>query len=179
MKSVMVDLETLDVGPHAVIVSIGAVAFDNAEIGEKLYLQMADDIDFQIKHKRTVRGDTVKWWMGQTEEARAAFTGGEQVTTLEALNKFSQFCARNGDMKVEIWGNGAPFDNVILRTLYEDLGFTPPWIFSHDRCYRTMKSIGAPVQPAARQGTHHNALDDAVTQAIHLQEIMKCLKLPL
>ena len=46
-----------------------------------------------------------------------------------------------------------------------------PWKFWNDRCYRTIKSMH-PEVPMPRTGTHHNALDDAKTQALHLMAIL-------
>jgi exodeoxyribonuclease VIII len=71
-----------------------------------------------------------------------------------------------------VWGNGASFDNTILTETYKRLGRTPPWPFWKDRCYRTVKSM-FPNVPMERSGTHHNAMDDALTQAQHLIEINK------
>ena len=95
----------------------------------------------------------------------------------EALSRFSLFVAANGDRDVELWGNGADFDNTILGSLYDAFGLRKPWSYSRNRCYRTMKNIGiGPRRPQAREGIYHNALDDAITQAIHLQDIFACLK---
>ena len=42
---------------------------------------------------------------------------------------------------------------------------------------KTMKNLGiGPRNPKSREGVYHNALDDAITQAVHLQEIFACLK---
>jgi len=49
-----------------------------------------------------------------------------------------------------------------------------PWYFWNDRCYRTMKSL-YPQIPMERDGVHHNALDDAISQARHLMAILKCM----
>lgn len=40
-----------------------------------------------------------------------------------------------------------------------------PWKFWNDRCYRTV-SAGFPRRQ--QTGTHHNALDDAISQTKHL-----------
>ena len=69
-----------------------------------------------------------------------------------------------------IWGNGAAFDNVVLASAFRATGMQVPWAFWNDRCYRTVKSLFSNVK-LKRSGTHHNALDDAVTQAKHLLEI--------
>ena len=50
-----------------------------------------------------------------------------------------------------------------------------PWSYGKNRCYRTMKRIFGENVPLVRQGVHHNGLDDAITQAVHLQEIFACV----
>lgn len=184
MKHIMLDLETLDTTSSAVVISIGAVAFDprtNA-LGDKFYVEMTEDTAAQQARGRTISGDTVRWWMQQDVLAKRVFSvpppdGVERVNTFEALSRFGLFVAANGDRDVELWGNGADFDNIILGSLYDAFGIRKPWSYSRNRCYRTMKNIGVgPRRPQVREGVHHNALDDAITQAIHLQEIFACLK---
>ena len=183
MKHIMLDLETLDTTSSAVVISIGAVAFDphtNA-LGDRFYVEMTEDTAAQQARGRTISGDTVRWWMQQSEAARRVFSesidGVDRVSTIKALSLFDHFVAANGGRDVELWGNGADFDNIILGTLYDSFGLRKPWSYSRNRCYRTMKNLGiGPRRPLVREGTHHNALDDAITQAVHLQEIFACLK---
>lgn len=183
MKHIMLDLETLDTASSAVVISIGAVAFDpetNA-LGDKFYVEMTEDTAAQQARGRTISGDTVRWWMQQDVQAKRVFSesidGVDRANTSEALSRFSRFVAANGGRDVELWGNGADFDNIILGSLYDAFGLRKPWSYSRNRCYRTMKNIGiGPRRPLVREGTHHNALDDAITQAVHLQEIFACLK---
>lgn len=183
MKHIMLDLETLDTTSSAVVISIGAVAFDprtNA-LGDKFYVEMTEDIAAQQARGRTISGDTVRWWMQQDVQAKRVFSesidGVDRVNTFEALSRFGLFVAANGDRDVELWGNGADFDNIILGSLYDAFGLRKPWSYGRNRCYRTMKNIGiGPRRPQVREGVHHNALDDAITQAVHLQEIFACLK---
>lgn len=184
MKHIMLDLETLDTVSSAVVLSIGAVVFDpeTDALGDKFYVEMTEDTGTQQALGRTISGDTVRWWMHQDELAKRVFSvpapgGVERVNTPEALSRFSHFVAANGDRDVEVWGNGADFDNIILGSLYDKFGLRKPWSYSRNRCYRTMKNLGiGPRKPQARVGVYHNALDDAVTQAVHLQEIFACLR---
>lgn len=183
MNHIMLDLETLDTASSAVVISIGAVAFDpytNA-LGDKFYVEMTEDIAAQQARGRTISGDTVRWWMQQDALAKRVFSvpppdGVLRASTLEALSGFALFVAANGDRDAELWGNGVDFDNVILGSLYDAFGLRKPWSFGRNRCYRTMKNLGiGPRKPANHTGIPHNALDDAVTQAVHLQEIMAAI----
>ena len=185
MKNIMLDLETLSSDSNALVLSIGAVAFDpeSSELGEKFYVELTDDTAEQQKRGRVVSGRTVQWWMQQDVQARLLFSehpqpGVHRCDTYSGLAKFSSFVAANGGYEnALIWGNGADFDNIVLGNLYEAFDKNKPWSYSANRCYRTMKNLGtgAP-KKATREGVHHNALDDAVTQAVHLQEIFKHLR---
>lgn len=184
MNHIMLDLETLDTATSAAVLSIGAVVFDpyTNTLGDRFYVELTEDIDSQQKRGRTISGDTVIWWMQQGAQAKSVFVTAPhkpvgRTNTVGALSRFSDFVAANGGRYAEIWGNGVLFDNAILGSLYDSFGVDRPWSFSRDRCYRTMKNIGVgPRRPQVREGVHHNALDDAVTQATHLQEIFACLR---
>jgi exodeoxyribonuclease VIII len=173
----MIDLETLGTGPNALIISIGAVKFDpNAsEVGEKFHVGI-DLHSFPAKaYGFDIDPGTVGWWLDPERSAgRVALEETPKTDILSALDGFSLWL--NKDMP--IWGNGAAFDNVILRNAYDRVGLVAPWGFYDDRCYRTFKNIAPDAPRAVRFGAHHSALDDAVTQAVHLQEIVKFLKLP-
>jgi hypothetical protein len=182
VDNIMLDLETLDTTSTAVVVSIGAVAFNprSNKLGAKLYLEMTNDLNAQQKRGCTISGDTVVWWMRQGAQARLLFAEGDpatssKVSTLEALELFSKFVTDNGGNRAKIWGNGADFDNIILGNLYKAFDMPMPWSFSRNRCFRTAKNIGIGPQKFTRYGVPHNALDDAITQAKHLQEITACL----
>ena len=76
MKHVMLDLETMGNGPRAAIVSIGAVFFDplTGELGAEF--EAAIDLRSSAKSGE-IDPDTVLWWLGQGEEARAGLIKGE------------------------------------------------------------------------------------------------------
>lgn len=105
--------------------------------------------------------------MGQNGEARKALDGqGEQL--IDALRDFSMWVMNHSIYgKPSVWGNGAGFDNVLVSSAYEAIKVPKPWGFSQDRCYRTMKNE-FPQVTMEREGTHHDALSDAVSQAKHL-----------
>jgi exodeoxyribonuclease VIII len=180
MHNIMLDLETLDTTSTAVVLSIGAVAFDpyGSVLGDKFYVELTEDLADQQTRGRTISASTVKWWLGQSVMARQVFTdppqqGVDRRTTAQGLHKFATFVASNGGAGAFIWGNGADFDNVILASLYNAYKIPQPWHFGSNRCYRTLKSLHLP--RLNRQGTHHNALDDAVSQASHVQDIFRWL----
>lgn len=165
MTQVMIDLETMGTQSNAPIISIGAVEFDRTGIISEFYSVI--DLKSAVDGGAVMDPRTVIWWMEQSDEARAALTGsGEPIERV--LDRFAVWMAR---FEAEgVWGNGAAFDNVILAEAYKRLDMEQPWPFWRDRCYRTLKSM-YPDVTIMRAGTHHNALDDAKTQANHLIEI--------
>ena len=162
---VMLDLETFGNGNDAAIISIGAVKFNEAEILDEFHVGV-DPATCQAVGLK-IDASTVLWWLdNERQAARDAMYVLEKVDLGSALAGFSDWF---GDEK-PIWGNGATFDNVILRSAYRACGLDYPSRFWLDRCYRTVKSL-APGIELVREGTHHDACDDARCQAKHLQAI--------
>ncbi len=175
---IMIDLETLGTTADAVIVSIGAVQFD-MQAGQEAFLSQNLDkfyvaIKIDSQSGRHVSGSTLKWWMGQSEQARAVFS--EQSISIEtALIDLGDFI-RSGAGSAHVWSNGADFDLPMLAHAYEMYGVPLPWKPYAGRCYRTYKNLpGARAVTVPRMGEHHNALDDAIYQANHLCAIHQAL----
>ena len=167
MNDVMLDLETMSTHPDAAIISIGAVEFDIATqaIGERFYTVV--DLGSSVETGGIMDARTVLWWMQQSDAARNALAQeGQHIA--ESLKSFSEWMKRCGEKdQLCLWGNGAAFDNVVLASAYKRLGIPQPWTCWNDRCYRTVKAMH-PTVKMQRAGTHHNALDDAESQARHL-----------
>lgn len=175
MLDVMLDLETMGNGPEAAILAIGAVEFDALQqtIGASFYAVV--DLESSVAHGGIMDPSTVLWWLKQSDAARAAFNRpGDHIAS--ALQKFSTWLENRDDpCAVRVWGNGAAFDNVILASAYRRNGTEQPWKFWNDRCYRTIKAQHPHIQ-MDRSGTHHNAVDDAESQARHLIAILASMQ---
>ena len=163
---IMIDLETMGNRPNAPIIAIGAVAFDANGIDREFYEVV--DLDSSVRSGAVIDPSTVMWWLQQSDEARASLFVMDGVTLSKALDKFSLWATVSHITGV--WGNGATFDNVILAESYRRLDKVAPWPFWKDKCYRTVKGMYPDVK-MERAGTHHNALDDAKSQALHLMKI--------
>ena len=170
MNDVMLDLETMGQGPNAAVVAIGAVAMDleKGTLGTQFFRIV--NLESSVAAGGELDPSTVLWWLRQAEEARMIFRkDASTVSISEALLAFSAYLSTQGP-HVKVWGNGASFDNVILRRAYQRLGLHEPWPYWDDRCYRTMKGLH-PKIGMDREGVHHDALCDAVSQAKHLLKI--------
>lgn len=196
MSHIMIDIETLDTIPSAVILSIGAVSFDPSTkmIGQTFYANTAcpESINNQLRQGRTISGETLNWWMRQTFEAQVVFRehsssnsdlASSLLVSLEleahdlrsGLPALSKFISDNGP-SATVWSNGADFDLPILAHAYRNIGYAPPWPYRNTRCYRTVTNLGiGPRRPATTKGVKHNALDDAINQAEHLMEVLACI----
>lgn len=168
MIHLMLDLETMGTGNNAAIIAVGAVKFSARGLGGFFY----DTIDLAdaVKCGLELDPSTVLWWLGQGDEARKEFTERQGKPLTRVLESFRRFLGE--PKQVRLWGNGSDFDNVILANAYNAVNMEVPWKFYNNRCYRTMKNMYRDVA-MVRDGTHHNALDDAKTQAAHLIEIAR------
>jgi len=163
MRDLMIDLETLGLSSNSPVLSIGAVYFDTetGELGEKFYIVL--DLDEQLKNGRPANGNTVKWWMTQSTEAKSVFSS-EFSSVNKGLSKFVGWMnSVNPDPFV--WGNGSIFDistmeNILTQYLYE-----VPWKFYKVMDLRTFGRFNSKGKPKVNKGTAHNALDDAIAQA--------------
>jgi hypothetical protein len=191
-SDVMIDLETLGTAPGSVILSIGAVAFaeDVPEAEWRRFSTAPIAVSSCHAIGLTTDAATVEWWKRQDPEARklverAEAGGPGAMHIVEALQGFAMWMAQLpcayaaypaavGPQKLAVWGNGSDFDNVLLGVAYARAAVTQPWRYSSNRCFRTMK-MQVPAMEPLRQGTHHNALDDALHQTRWLQSIWKYL----
>ncbi|EIH8078626.1 3'-5' exoribonuclease, partial [Escherichia coli] len=135
----MIDLETMGKNPDAPIISIGAIFFDpqTGEMGP----EFSKTIDLETAGG-VIDRDTIKWWLKQSREAQSAILTDE-IPLDDALLQLREFIDENsGEFFVQVWGNGATFDNVILRRSYERQGIPCPWRYTNDRDVRTMVALG-------------------------------------
>ncbi|EFC5360861.1 exonuclease [Escherichia coli] len=176
----MIDLETMGTNTNAPIVVIGAVFFDpqTGEIGPVFYIVIS--LTDAMNTGAAPDGGTIKWWLKQSSEARAAILT-DQVKLKDALSRFREFINEYSDEKfVQVWGNGATFDNAILRTSYERLEIPCPWRYHNDRDVRTIVELGKTIDFDAKtvipfEGVRHNALDEARHQAKYVSAIWQKL----
>lgn len=169
---VMQDIETWGTGNKAVPVSIGAVKFDGNDIIDKFHVGI-DPEDAQ-RYGLEIDAGTLLWWMSEERDAaRKEWLALPKVDMFAALDGFAIWVKQTPtDDLGSLWGNGATFDNVILRSAYAAAGLDYPVRFFKDECYRTVKNRCKDVE-FVRIGTHHSAVDDAASQALHLMAIAK------
>lgn len=215
MKHIMVDLETWGTKPYSTILSIGAAYFIPEHGVQQTFGITIDPVDSE---KRGFRKDaeTIGWWLQPAQNE--AWAEWHNTLHFEAFNAFHGFSlwieqlfdlgrypGAHDDIKVGnrdtfspfdhvcVWGNGATFDNTLLRQGFELLNMEPPWKHYNDRCFRTLKNLSA-MRPTAggeerefhakefsppHKGQKHNAVVDAIQQAEWLCNIVQEFNLKL
>jgi hypothetical protein len=184
----MIDIETVGRRPSCPILSIGACVFRTnidpdtvppSDLIADIFYQ-AIDLESCVDAGLRIDINTLMWWMAQAPEAqRAAFQDPMKVALPLALDALTTWI---NSRPLRVWGNSARFDLGIIEAAYVSCGKGNgvPWEFFNERCYRTIKSIPeARAIECPRYGVHHNALDDAISQSLHLAAINKRLCLQL
>jgi len=168
----MIDFETMSTHPNAVVLALGAVAFNSKGISDNKFYINIDRRDCIVLGLHTLQS-TVDWWEKQSQEAKEALLKEPVVNVLTAMTMFCKWVRETGC--VNVYGNGADFDNPILKNCFIALDADMPFKPYAGRCYRTIKSLPGMPKMQKRIGTHHNALDDAESQALHMIEMNKII----
>lgn len=191
--NIMIDLETLGRSADAQIISFAAVEFNKytGAVGSNLEFWV-DPADWG-KNGRELDGETIMWWLGQSDEARSGlkcpsnhyYDHGSLSTGLERLSEFYRhhtnpfaFGDHKGD-KCVVWGNGSTFDISILTSSYKAFGMDTPWEFYSVNDVRTVVDFMPEVKKETKfEGEKHTPLADCLHQVKYLSETIKCLGIP-
>jgi len=154
---VMIDIETYDTKPTAVILSIGACLIGNSSIC------FYEEVHTETQFERTTSIATKEWWEKQ---------GNPPIHGLNplyhVLDRLALFLKTNTIGEPIIWCKGTDFDTAILTHAYNQLYIPVPWKYNNVRDCRTIyKVLGLFPEPA-----QHNALQDAQAQAVLLKDVI-------
>jgi 3' exoribonuclease, RNase T-like len=167
----MFDIETMDNGPTAAVVAIGARLFtiDGPTKGFEVFIDPASATNFG-----TVGIDTMNWWAKQP--ARELVFGGK-VQSADAWHRFLMFVSEH--QPETIWANSPSFDCVIGRYLADQLKLKFPFHYRDERDFRTVKAIGRDLNvdfEGCWEGmTAHSPLDDATAQAKAMTRVLRAM----
>lgn len=168
MQHLMIDIETLDTKPSAVVLSVGACLFDlETGVITREYSSGPLEKQNQLRNGRTISESTLRWWMQPEQEpARAASFGYTSVPAVDVLVALRTMVEEN----TIVWGNDPAFDCVILEDLYRTLWeCEAPWKFYNRQCVRTYRRLpGAEDVPRVAPTVAHDPLADAIAQAKHV-----------
>lgn len=168
----MIDMETMAVSPRAVVLSLGAVHFDPWDNGIKDTLYFKISLDDQDTLGREIDPNTIDWWSKQDPVImEEAFSLNDRISLVDAMNQFHKF-AWGCDA---FWSHGATFDLMIIQDIYTQLKKPLPWNYWQLRDTRTLFDLGC--DPDMPQGNKHDALQDAIRQAIGVQNVYSKMKI--
>lgn len=179
----MVDIESMGKKAGAPIVSIGAVFFDPAsgQMGPEFYKVIS--LESAMEWGGVPDASTIIFWLKATPEARSEIVMDHAIPLDDALLQFKDFIAENaanGKDSVQVWGNGATFDNVLLEDAYARTGISCPWKYWNNRDVRTIVELGKAVGYTPRheipfEGEPHKAISDARHQVKYVSAIWQHL----
>lgn len=169
MNHLMIDIETLDTRPSAVVFQVAFVVFSDPQAGKDLQVVYENiyhlDILEQIMAGRTIDSGTVDFWQQQDETSWTR----ESRQTAKALEVFGKIAEIMGKYEIGwVWSNSPSFDAVIMRSLREDLKI--PWEFPSFRSDMDMRTLKQLLQAmgkmvdAPKFETTHQALKDCYDQ---------------
>ncbi len=169
---IVLDIETLDTKPNAAIIALAAVVMtvEHGILNDDFYEIV--DLDSSLKSGGTVDADTLKWWLTvPSESAKAEIIKQRGKPLDKVLTRFSEYMTRGNSLKV--WGNGANFDNVIIRSSYDRLGRICPWTHKQDMCFRTLKGFFPELIVKPPVDKQHIAIEDTRAQATSLLSMLR------
>ena len=164
MNHIMLDLETLGTKPGCVILSIGACVFypTTGPAEEKTFYAVLNRDD-QLDKDMWVDPKTMSWWKKQNQKAWKQATARAQPTEGELKRFLKWWHSHRGRF---LWSQGSNFDGPLLEALFEAFGANAPWKYHETRDTRTVYQMcHVKTGDVKRDGTYHNALDDAIHQA--------------
>lgn len=155
---IMVDIETLDVCPTAVILSIGACTLDEIDT-------FYQELDTSSQYERTRSQSTIEWWSKQSIPMPAG-----TVPIKDVLYNFKHWISA---LRAEpiIWCKGTDFDVAILANAFNQYSMGIPWKYNHIRDMRTLVKMHPQITHAPNLNPHH-ALQDALYQARQLRKLL-------
>jgi len=175
----MVDIETLSTEPNATILTIGCCLFDPRGFDTEESIKAEGrclnigpiTVESNEKAGRHISGSTVTWWFGQTDAAIKALVQGEQIALSKALYYLWGFVDKYPVKVNHVCANSPNFDCTILESACRAVGQPWPFKFFQYLDQRTIKMAAYPDGdcPAIGVGTAHNAMDDAIRQALTWQ----------
>lgn len=168
----VVDIETWSTSTTAAIASIGACRIDinSGIIDNEFYINVSKKTCDQVG--LDTQQSTVDWWKKQDRKVLLDLTQNT-VSITTALAEFFKW--HNPDQ--ELWCHGLNFDAPIIQYAAVKTGWLEmPWKYYNLRCSRTL-AAAFNVNPMAyrKKGQHHNALEDAKSQALMIYHIKKPL----
>lgn len=132
MKNIMLDVAALGNSSGSVILSIGAVSFENNRVMDEFYVNV--DLDSCLKAGLSVNKRNLMWWLEESDLSREVLkSDGISLDRALALLS-SSFDWRHR----KVWCNGLDRQLPALTHAYEVCKRTVPWSYFNARDYPTV-----------------------------------------
>ena len=174
---VMIDLETTGLKPGCSIVQLAAVACKEFDVLDDWFFNVKISTSSNATYGLTPEHGTLAWWQLQDAKVREdVFSGNEDL--YEALLQFNQYIKamreKNPTRKIVFWAKPARFDFPILEAAYVACNLPLPYTHRDVMDARTVFKLYESTVPEVEfKSSQHNAFDDALNQAIHLNSILQ------
>jgi hypothetical protein len=179
----VIDIETLDTKPSAVIASIGCVVV-NVFTGEFVseFYERCEIVHQSTTLGRTKSQSTIDWWDKQAVDCLPAYQevfdkGFKRDKLYNVLPRLNDFLTNTFDgNRVQLMGNGPEFDNAALNHAMEQFNIKPAWDYGANQSLRTIVWMGRMLMGIDPKYTlelqdgevKHHALHDARHEAKYL-----------
>lgn len=187
-RHVIIDNETLDTTPSAVLLTIGAVAVEIEDGKATVLARWYRRIHYggaailcghaDLQPGRTYSNDTHKWWLSQPDTAffESFADAGHRIPLWLAMHSLQAWLQLN---PYPIWGNGSDFDNAQLQHAFNQHGLR--WPYRRNRCLRSLRGLmtelypNTPLPSFPPDKIKHHALHDAEHEADVLAKLLEAI----
>ena len=182
MKNIkaMIDLETLNVKPGAIVLSAGVVLFDLDDVNT--FEELVDsgknilfDTKVQIEAGLTKSDKTLAWWAERGEAAREVLNPANPTHPRKFYKELQLLGNHFEFNKLNWYSRGNAFDMSILEAMLDEFNVTVPWKFWKVRCTRTWMEENGDFDtkkcPRPDGMIPHNSLHDAAYEAWMMQRV--------
>lgn len=165
-KHIIIDIETLGRRNDAAITQVGIILTDeNFNVLDQYLIQV--DSNVWNTCNRTFTGETLLWWIQQTNTPISEFPTQIANSYKDLVEKLNYIFRRYNTEDSIVWTKGS-MDLFCLKDLCEYFNIDNPWKFWQPRDIRTAKEIIKDWKTIENNNSH-NALNDALTELEELK----------
>lgn len=165
-KHIIIDIETLGRRNDAAITQVGIIPTDENFNALDQYLIQVEPSVWNTCD-RTFTGETLLWWMQQTNTPVSKFPTQIVNSYKDLIEKLNYAFKRYNIEDSIVWTKGT-MDLFCIKDLYEYFNMDTPWKFWQPRDIRTAKEF-VKKWKTIENNNAHNALDDALTELEELK----------
>jgi len=179
------DIETLDTGSEAVILSMACIHFDDINksleyMKENAFFVKLDASDQYKRLKRTFSQSTIDWWKKQCENARNVSYKPDinDIKLEDGIEALRDWTNKFNEKDSWVWARGS-LDQVVLESACTDCNVEPVFHYARWRDVRTAVDfmynttngyckVEYPDFDSFLHITKHNPVDDCLFDALQL-----------